>query len=113
MKSIRDLIAGKPTDSRSPHWPGVRKVHLADHPQCAVCGGIAKLEVHHIYPFHLFPLRELDPTNLITLCEAWKFGVNCHLFFGHFGDYARRWNSNVIADAAAWKYRVDFYCTLV
>ena len=56
---------------------------------CAVCSGTASLEVHHIVPFHIDATKELDPSNLITLCESKKNGVNCHLFFGHLGNYKR------------------------
>jgi hypothetical protein len=66
-----------------------------------VCGGSEKLEVHHKQPFHLQPEFELDPDNLITLCEANKGGVNCHLFVGHLGSF-KSFNPNVMADAAAW-----------
>jgi hypothetical protein len=40
-----------------------------------------KLQVHHIKPFHLHPNLELDPGNLITLCEA--RGRDHHLLLGH------------------------------
>jgi 5-methylcytosine-specific restriction enzyme A len=88
---------GKP---RSPHWPAVRKAHILAHPTCAACGAREKVEVHHIQPFHLFPERELDPANLITLCESSTRA--CHLCIGHGGDYARYYNSQVVTDAAVW-----------
>ncbi|MBV8666753.1 MAG: HNH endonuclease [Burkholderiaceae bacterium] len=89
------------SSKRSNAWPAARKSHLAQHPTCAVCGGKANLEVHHIKPFHLHPDLELDPSNFVTLCEAKKGGVNCHLFVGHLGNF-RSFNVNVIADSAAW-----------
>lgn len=70
---------------RSPHWPAVRATFLHFNPTCAACGGTSSLEVHHCEPFHLFPERELDPTNLITLCEC--VGTNHHLVFGHAGNW--------------------------
>lgn len=91
--------------ARSGHWPTVRKQHLAAHPYCAVCGGSVKLEVHHIRPFHLHPSLELDPTNFITLCEANKGGVNCHLLFGHLGNF-KSFNTGVLDDAAAWLHKI-------
>jgi 5-methylcytosine-specific restriction protein A len=87
---IREIVTkGKvPVGSkRSNKWPAARKAHLAAHPTCALCGGDKKLEVHHIKPFHLHPELELDPSNFITLCESTKHGVNCHLFFGHLGNF--------------------------
>jgi 5-methylcytosine-specific restriction enzyme A len=87
---IRELLTkGKvPKGSkRSSHWPKLRKEHLEKYPTCALCGGTKKLEVHHIKPFHLHPELELDPNNFITLCESTKHGVNCHLFFGHLGNF--------------------------
>lgn len=86
---IKDLVQGKTTVSkrRSPKWPGVRQAHLEKNPKCIACGGTAHLQVHHVVPFHIAPERELDPTNLATLCESKKYGVNCHLFAGHKGTY--------------------------
>jgi hypothetical protein len=86
---------------RNPKWPTVRKYHLKANPACAVCGGKEVLEVHHKLPFHLNPTLELDPDNLITLCESKKNGVTCHLFFGHCGDY-KSFNKNVEEDAKSW-----------
>jgi hypothetical protein len=89
-------------------WPARRAQHLAVHPMCLACGyrgGSAKreLQVHHELPFHLFPDKELDPANLITLCQ----GVNdgCHLTFGHFKDWAK-WNPTIRADAACYYQRL-------
>ena len=99
----RDKI---PADMRrSNQWPYARAQHLKDHPTCAVCGGYAKLEVHHIRPFHLHPDLELDPANFITLCEDDVDGVNCHLFVGHLGNF-KSFNVSVAADAAAWQMKL-------
>jgi predicted TIM-barrel fold metal-dependent hydrolase len=70
-----------------------------------VCGGNVKLEVHHIKPFHLHPALELDPTNLATLCEAVKDGVNCHLLFGHLGNF-KSFNTEVLGDAGNWALKI-------
>lgn len=91
--------------ARSSHWPAARAAHLKDHPTCAVCGGTEKLEVHHIRPFHLHPDLELDPSNFITLCEANKDGFDCHLGFGHLGNF-KSFNVDVVADAAAWNAKI-------
>lgn len=84
-------------EKRSPHWPSVRKKHLEEHATCAACGGKKKLQVHHIQPFHSHPQLELEPSNLITLCEA--AGKDDHIVYGH-GDSFHYWNPNVVADAA-------------
>jgi len=104
---IIDAAQGKhPLGSaRSGHWPTVRKQHLAAHAVCAVCGGTDDLEVHHIRPFHLHPELELDQANLVTLCESKKGGVNCHLFFGHLGNF-KSFNTSVTGDAAAWSDKI-------
>ena len=70
---------------RSSRWPQVRRLHLQSHPFCAACGGHEALEAHHIAPFHLNPLLELDPENLITLCR--ERAAVCHLRFGHGGNF--------------------------
>lgn len=107
MKHLIDAAQGKHpiTAKRSGEWPRVRKEHLALHPVCEMCGGSEKLEVHHIRPFHLHPDLELSPDNLITLCEADRDGANCHLLFGHLGNF-KSFNINVKADAAQWHEKV-------
>lgn len=85
---------------RSPKWGSVRKQHLKDNNFCAACGRNKKLEVHHIEPVHLNPERELDPSNLITLCDD-----PCHLLFGHLMDY-KSWNKDVINDCKVYLHKV-------
>jgi hypothetical protein len=87
---IKDQILGKTKNykRRSSKWGAVRKEFLKDA-CCVVCGGVDKLEAHHVVPFHEAPERELDPKNLIALCESKKSGINCHLFVGHLGDYRK------------------------
>ena len=97
---------------RSAQWPHVRDVHLITHNRCACCGGTAKLRVHHIEPFHACPDKELDPNNLITLCEAKRYGVNCHLLIGHLGNW-RKFNPLARMDAARWKLKLSGRCQLV
>jgi len=93
--------ADKPGESRrSSHWPAVRKQWLKDHPACAACGTTKDVEVHHKQPFHLFPELELDPANFITLCEG-RPGCNCHLTFGHLGNWTL-FNPSVVDDAAEY-----------
>lgn len=107
LQHVLDAAKGKiPVHMpRSSKWPLTRAAHLKDHPVCEVCGGMKKIEVHHIRPFHLHPDLELDPANLITLCEDDDDGVNCHLFFGHLGNF-RSFNVTVAADAAAWRRKI-------
>jgi 5-methylcytosine-specific restriction protein A len=87
----------RPGAARSSHWPAVRAAHLKANPACAACGARAPLEVHHVKPFHLYPVLELDPANLITLCESPSH--NCHLMFGHLLLWAS-WNVQVRVSAA-------------
>lgn len=107
LTHIIDVAKGKHPlgTARSPHWAAVRAKHLEAHPNCAVCGGKDKLQVHHKRPFHLHPELELDPDNLITLCEVKRDGVNCHLFVGHLGNY-RSYNPDVAADADIWAAKI-------
>jgi hypothetical protein len=86
VKLIHDLVKGKPAHLRSPQWHSVEKWHLKREPECQWCGATERLQVHHIAPFHLDPELELDPKNLITLCEEGGY-VNCHLLHGHNGDW--------------------------
>jgi 5-methylcytosine-specific restriction endonuclease McrA len=81
---------------RNRSWSSVRESHLKLHGKCCACGGTKMLQVHHIVPVSVDPSKELDSTNLITLCMG---PSECHLEIGHRGSW-RRDNPNVIADAA-------------
>lgn len=85
---------------RSPKWSAVRKQHLAANPFCAACGTNKDLEVHHIVPVHIDSDKELDISNLITLCSK-----QCHLLFGHLMSY-KSWNKDVIKDCEVYYNKV-------
>jgi 5-methylcytosine-specific restriction enzyme A len=89
---------------RDPGWEKARDDHLAAHPACAACGRTADLQVHHLKPFHLFPDLELDPNNLIVLCEI--SGLNHHYLFGHLLDW-HSWNASAALDAALWLDKIQ------
>jgi 5-methylcytosine-specific restriction protein A len=107
LEHIKHKLQGKLPNGakRSDKWPAVRKRHLAQYPNCAVCGGVKRLEVHHMEPFHLNPSKELDPNNLITLCESKNNGVNCHLLIGHLGNF-KSMNHKVMDDANVWQKKI-------
>lgn len=88
---------------RSPEWPKVRDEWLKEHSVCEACGGRAYLEVHHKRPFHLHPELELDPKNLITLCE--ETSRECHYHFGHNSLSWSCYNPHVEDDAALFLKR--------
>ena len=64
------------------------------------CGSCKKPEVHHIVPVHLAPQLELDPENLITLCDKY-----CHFIFGHLMNY-KSWNVDVLEDSKAYLQKI-------
>ena len=80
---------------RSPEWKDVRKLHLQEQNQCQACGKKSSLEVHHILPVHIDPTLELEPSNLLTLCDR------CHFVFGHLSDY-KSWNIDVVTDCETY-----------
>lgn len=89
-------IARKHGHERSPEWGRVEKEHLQREPACIACGYRGKgLQVHHIKPFHLHPALELDPSNLITLCEI--KGRDHHLLLGHLDNW-ESYNAHVRED---------------
>lgn len=90
MLGIR--LADKPHAKRDKHWGTARKEWLKEHPTCAACGGRKHIEVHHLIPVHVDKRRELDPTNLMTLCRLH------HEVIGHFSDWYS-WNSEASDDA--------------
>lgn len=104
---IKDRISGKAPhgEARSGKWPAVRAEHLKDHPRCAICGGTDKIQVHHKVPFHLDRALETNSLNLISLCESRKLGVNCHLHYGHLGDF-KAFNPEVEKDAKEWSSKI-------
>lgn len=107
LKIIKDRLQGKALKGqrRSSKWRKIRERHIELNGECEVCGRKDKLEVHHILPFSLFPDLELAPDNLITLCENKKNGVNCHLFFGHLGNY-RKYNPSCKGDVLMWRAKL-------
>lgn len=88
---------------RSSKWRKVRSDFLRQNPTCAVCGSEKNIVPHHIIPVHMDPDKELDPDNLISLCENKTF--NCHFFFGHLKNWTK-YNLNIIEDARIWKERI-------
>jgi hypothetical protein len=99
----RDDGGPRPMFARSGKWPKVREMHLLNYPTCTVCGTKKYLTVHHVVPVHIEPERELDFSNLMTLCEPQ--GGGCHLLFGHL----RLWmshNPNVASDATVWREKI-------
>jgi 5-methylcytosine-specific restriction protein A len=108
IKHIKDLAQGKATlgNKRSSKWPNIRSKHLELHPYCSACGGIEKIEVHHIKSFCDHPELELDFNNLLTLCESKSFGITCHQAIGHGGDY-KKINPNAVQDAAYVKKMLE------
>ena len=100
--AIDDHIEQYGGEPRSSQWPKVRDAHLKIDPVCNVCGGKEDLNVHHITPFHIDKSKELDPTNLITLCNA----RNCHFTFGHLFNWQTS-NPSVVQDAQLFKKKVE------
>lgn len=50
-------------------------------------------------PFHLDPAKELDPTNLVTLCMSREA---CHIDLGHGGSFDS-YNPFIIEDALEFR----------
>lgn len=92
VRGVRDDKA------RSDKWEAFAKKCKAAHPYCAYCGGTAKLQAHHIAPFHLHPELELDESNVIILCELPD--SDHHLHIGHLGNFKSEGNPHVREDCA-------------
>lgn len=88
---------------RRPQWSKLAARHLAAYPYCAACGSRTHLAVHHVVPVHVDESKELDESNLITLCEGNT--INCHLWIGHLGHWLS-WNEFVWFDAANFLRRI-------
>lgn len=101
LEKIYSFFTNSYYTSRSGVWSRVRKEHLENNPNCAACGRNKKIEVHHIKPFHLYPELELNPDNLISLCDD-----PCHFVFGHLMNY-RSWNENVVEDCKKYYEKIQ------
>jgi len=88
---------------RNPLWRLVRDDHIDKYPFCAVCGKFDNLAVHHKLPVSKFPEKELDPENLVTLCQNNMF--NCHFVVGHLMDW-NSYNPNVDDDIIFWRKKL-------
>lgn len=87
-------------NERSPEWRKVRAKHLKENPECAFCGKKQlHMQVHHVWPFHIQPELELEPSNLITLCREHHFLV------GHLLNWSS-YNINVLEDSAEWLHKI-------
>lgn len=93
IRLFRGLVSFQSSD-RSPRWAALRKEWLKEHPECAACGGTDDVTPHHKIPVHVDRSRELDKSNLISLCE--KHG--CHFAIGHCFDW-KAYNPHVWADS--------------
>jgi 5-methylcytosine-specific restriction endonuclease McrA len=93
-------VFGQLSVPRSSRWKKVREEHIKNNPTCSACGSTDNLIVHHIVPFHLNPDLELDPKNLITLCQGRH--MNCHIVIGHKYNWHET-NDNVVKDAEIFR----------
>jgi 5-methylcytosine-specific restriction protein A len=105
-RNMADRVMGKapPNAKRSSKWRTTRNTFLRGK-ACACCGGKIKLTAHHKIPFYLAPDLELEYDNLIALCQAEKYGINCHQLLGHLGNW-KRINVYVEADVAYWRSKL-------
>lgn len=87
---------------RSGAWARVRREHLEREPACIACGRTKDIEVHHVQGYRDHPERELDPSNLVSLCAD-----PCHLVFGHLLSFRDRINPNVREDCDRYRRRLE------
>lgn len=94
-----DVTAVSGERQRSPKWETFRREFLKVNNECAACGSVRDLEVHHVVPYQRRPDLELDSENCITLCR------DDHFTFGHLKDW-RSWNETVRYDCQRYKAKV-------
>jgi hypothetical protein len=88
--------------ARSSQWPAFKIEYAKTHlPVCAVCGGTAQLNLHHLRPFHVFPELELVESNVVWLCNA----KECHIRIGHLSNF-QSINPNGKEDIAIWRDKI-------
>ena len=52
-------------------------------------------------PVHVDPSKELDESNLITLCDKY-----CHFIFGHLMSW-HSWNTDILSDAQLFNEKIN------
>lgn len=77
---------------RSGQWRTLRN-KLVKNSKCAICGSSKNLQAHHKKPFKDFPELELDPDNIVILCES--PARNCHFVFGHLFNWSS-YNDDIV-----------------
>lgn len=71
-----------------------KKDYVSLYRECAVCGSIKGLEVHHCKPVHVFPELACEFSNFITLCDGIT-NNGCHNRLGHWGNFKTKFNPNI------------------
>lgn len=83
--------------ARSPEWSAIQKAFVKEHPLCDYGKHkptlLNPLNVHHVELFSNNPARELDVTNLQSVCRFH------HLYHCHFGNW-KECNPHTREDAA-------------
>lgn len=102
MAQLKDPALTVAMAPRSGKWARLERIHLAQHPECEVCGTKEEVVGHHVLPFHLFPQYELDPDNIWSLCNS-RFH---HITFGHLMLFAA-YNPKVREDTAYIRGKID------
>jgi putative intracellular protease/amidase len=88
--------------SRSAQWPAFRAEYAKTHlPVCAICGGTAALNLHHLRPFHAFPELELVESNVVWLCNK----NLCHIRVGHLSNF-QSINPKGAEDIVIWRDKI-------
>ena len=108
LQFVRNLLLPDPTGprleaSRNPAFRKQAKAFLVTHPHCLACGGTTDLEVHHKFPYHLFPELEMDESHWRVLCM--HRGRLCHFIFGHCYNWSA-WNPYIDKDVEFWRGQV-------
>lgn len=66
------------SQGRSSKWPALERKFLKEHPECVICGRPAKI-VHHCVPVSWDPSKELDESNLRSICCESEHRLIAHL----------------------------------
>jgi 5-methylcytosine-specific restriction endonuclease McrA len=85
---------------RHTDWIRLEKAFLYKNPRCVICKSKQRLQVHHKIPLEIDRSKELELSNLVSLCER------CHLFVGHLGLW-NSWNPDVEKDIEIWKNKFN------
>ncbi len=91
-----------PTTPHDSKFERLAEEHKKISPACLICGSTENCDVHHLFPWEMFPDKRYEPKFFRTLCR--NPGCQGHLIAGHCGDW-KAWSQHTDTDIVYLKAR--------